>query len=88
MNCFSHMGYLKSESKGEIKDINADGECKCIYGGTEEKKGERIFKLTVDRTATTVYTVYEQLNGEPVTFSCMYMTKSAKKQQKGNFPGL
>lgn len=64
------------------------GNVNVYMGGTEEKKGERIFKLTVDRTVTTVYTVYEQLNGEPVTFSCMYMTKSAKKQQKGNFPGL
>lgn len=27
----------------------------------------------VDNTVITVYTVYEQLGGEPVAVSCMYM---------------
>lgn len=39
----------------------------------KEKFNIKKFLLGVDNTVITVYTVYEQLNSEPVAVSCMYM---------------
>ena len=48
----------------------------------KEKFNKKKFLKGVDNTVITVYTVYEQLNGEPVAVSCMYMEiKSAYVNQ-------
>lgn len=39
----------------------------------KEKFNRKKFLKDVDNAVITVYTVYEQLNGEPVAVSCMYM---------------
>lgn len=58
----------------QIRNIN-------VYtAGTEEKKAERNFKLSVDRTVTTVYTVYEQTNGEPVNRQLHVHDKKAQRK--------
>lgn len=49
----------------------------------KEKFNRKKFLKGVDNTVTTVYTVYEQLNGGPVAVSCMYMEiKSAYVNQQ------
>lgn len=58
----------------QIRNINVYTE------GTEEKKAERNFKLSVDRTVTTVYTVYEQMNGEPVNRQLHVHDKKAQRK--------
>lgn len=48
----------------------------------KEKFNRKKFLKGVDNTVITVYTVYEQLNSEPVAVSCMYMEiKSAYVNQ-------
>lgn len=48
----------------------------------KEKFNRKKFLKGVDNAVITVYTVYEQLNGEPVAVSCMYMEiKSAYVNQ-------
>lgn len=39
----------------------------------KEKFNRKKFLKGVDIAVITVYTVYEQLNSEPVAVSCMYM---------------